>query len=103
MDVVERMSGDELARLEQRVAELERENQRLWRTNQALARERLGVADSAAAATLERIRTRSGLADAEPSIAQRIGARIWRVATLILPHGIVLMRMRLRDARVRDR
>jgi hypothetical protein len=96
------MSSDELSRLEARVAELERENQRLWRTNQQLARDRLGIADSAAAATIERIRAGGGSAHAAPTAIARLGGRIRRAFVLALPHGVVLMRMRLRSARNPD-
>jgi hypothetical protein len=96
------MTSEELSRLQDRVAQLERENERLWRTNQQLARERLGIADSAAAAALERSRA-GGQGDvAAPSSAARFFGRIRRGLVLALPHGVVLMRMRMRSARNPD-
>jgi SAM-dependent methyltransferase len=79
--------------------ELERANTRLWRTNQQLARGYLGTADSAAATTLARIRSRAELAEApaQPPLAARIGASLRRAVALLLPHGLVVLRDRLRN------
>jgi hypothetical protein len=84
--------------------ELERSNRRLWRTNQRLARGYLGIADSAAATTLARLRSRAELAEAELAEirAQQaprsagVQARLRRTIALLLPHGLVLLRDRLR-------
>jgi SAM-dependent methyltransferase len=83
--------------------DLERANRRLWRTNRQLARERLGVADSAAAATLDRIRSRAGPGLEGQGVGRRLGNRIKRAITLVVPHGIVLTVMRLRAERDRER
>jgi hypothetical protein len=83
--------------------DLERANRRLLRTNRELARERLGVADSAAAAALDRIRSRGGAGLAGQSATRRLASRVKRAVTLIVPHGIVLTVMRLRAERDRER
>ena len=80
--------------------DLERENRTLWRTNVRLARERLGVADSAAAAALQRI---DELAAAErrppppPAAPDRSpGNAAARIALNILPHAVTLWVIRFR-------
>jgi hypothetical protein len=87
-----------------RIAQLEHENTVLRRTNQRLAREKLAVADAAAATALRRRSHRDELpAGLEPVAA--IGARVARgAATLILnllPHALTLVLMRIR-ARLRQ-
>ena len=79
--------------------DLERENRVLWRTNVRLARERLGVADSAAAAALERI---DELAGAKPlplsTATDRSPARAAaRIVLNILPHALTIQVMRYRE------
>lgn len=77
--------------------DLERSNERLWQTNLRLSRERLGIADSAAAATVERLRRADEEAEAlrratpppQPLLV-RVGAALKRALVLILPHGLVL-------------
>lgn len=83
--------------------ELESENRTLWRTNQRLARARLGVADSAAAAALKRI---DELDQPQPRVARealkpipsmtRLGGR---VVLNLLPHAVTVVLMDLRARR----
>jgi hypothetical protein len=82
---------------EEYVRELEQAIRRLERTNRELARKHLGTADSAAAAALDRIRNRADAAAPQPGLARRAGSWIRRVLTMIVPHGLVLLRMRLRE------
>lgn len=84
--------------------ELERANRRLWRENRRLARERLGVADSAAASALERLRQADEAehrqaATGPRSAPRRIAAAIKRAVALILPHGLILRHQRRKDQR----
>jgi SAM-dependent methyltransferase len=84
--------------------ELERANRRLWRENRRLARERLGVADSAAASALERLRQadearRRYAVTGSTSAPRRAGAAIKRAVALILPHGLILRQQRRKDGR----
>jgi hypothetical protein len=74
---------------------LERENAKLRRANQQLARSRLGVHDSAAAAAL-RAEQRDRL---EPIAV--VGATVLRAVLttvlMILPHGLTLILLRIRE------
>jgi SAM-dependent methyltransferase len=76
--------------------DLERTNRQLWRVNRRMARERLGVADSAAAAALEQLR-RAEEAPREPPL-QSAPVRLWlavkRAIALILPHGLIVRQQR---------
>lgn len=80
---------------------LERENRVLWRTNVRLARARLGVADSAAAAALKRI---DALDQPEPAAVTPPGSpknplirAVARLALNLLPHAVTLALMRHRE------
>lgn len=78
---------------------LERANKRLWRTNQQLARERIGMADSAAAALLAKVPPdpeRQPASRSEP--LYRLGRRLRTVIGLIVPHGFMVLLAKLRDA-----
>ncbi len=79
------------------VRDLEQAVRRLEQTNRQLASGHLGIADSAAAAALDRIRNRTEHASAPPGPGRRAASRLKRIVTLILPHGIVLLYQRLRD------
>jgi SAM-dependent methyltransferase len=85
--------------------QLERANRRLWRTNQQLARDRLGVADSGAASAL-----RGKGPDEYPEWLEPVaagGERVFRgamkVLLTILPHGLTLIALRIRDRLRQDR
>jgi SAM-dependent methyltransferase len=90
--------------------DLERTNRRLWRTNLRLGRERMGIADSAAAAALERLRVADEAAERErerlPSPPSRLSStplgRFWasfkRSVALVMPHGLVVAKVQ-RDER----
>ena len=79
--------------------DLERENRALWHTNARLARERLGVADSAAAAALDRIDELEGAkrlplstaADRSPAKAAA------QIVLNILPHAVTIQVTRYRE------
>ena len=79
--------------------DLERANRRLWRENRRMARERLGMADSAAAAALERLRQADDARRGPVSLAGRIAAAVKRAIALILPHGVILAQQRRKDVR----
>ncbi len=94
--------------------ELERENRTLWRANLRLARERLGVADSAAAAALKRIdeldRARPPAAFPDPEPQEQSLARLGGKLVLnIMPHAVTVALMKLyrryraRQQRIADR
>ena len=82
--------------------DLERANKRLWRTNQELARERLGKADSAAAALLAKIPPDpAGDAPAPPSRWEpllRIGRRLRTAFFMIVPHGFLVLHAKIQQA-----
>jgi 2-polyprenyl-3-methyl-5-hydroxy-6-metoxy-1,4-benzoquinol methylase len=79
--------------------DLERANQRLWRTNQQLARQQLGIADSAAAATLDRLHRRVWeTTEAPPGLVRRVAGRLKRALAYVLPHGLVVLQAKLRAA-----
>jgi hypothetical protein len=85
---------------EERIAELERINAELRRVNQRLTRERLGTADSAAAARLAGpARVPSRAAEGVSHALWRTGVVIKRVILFVLPHGLTLL---LVSARGRD-
>ena len=81
---------------------LERANRLLWRENRRMARDRLGIADSAAAAALERLRRDDEQAarllaePPPPSLPRRVARAVKRAITMIVPHGLVVLRQRLR-------
>jgi SAM-dependent methyltransferase len=79
--------------------QLERANRRLWRTNQRLAREWLGVADSAAASAIKGTEP-----DEYPDWLEPVAARgapvvrgAMKILLTILPHGLTLILLRIRD------
>jgi hypothetical protein len=85
---------------EERIAELERINAELRRANQRLARERLGIADSAAGARLAGPSAGPPPAVESASRAlRRAGYYVKRVILYILPHGLTVL---LVAARGRD-
>jgi hypothetical protein len=96
VDSVERVTADE------RIAELERINAELRRANHRLARERLGVADSAAGATLDGpARNIPGPVAALTRAGVRVGRFLKAVLLNVLPHGLTVLlveaRSRLKD------
>jgi len=87
------------------VLQLEEENRQLARANLRLARERVGIADSAAAAALERLRR------AEEQAAIQVGARgalqrslrtLKRALAFIVPHGLMVLQQRVKEALSND-
>jgi hypothetical protein len=85
---------------DERIAELERINAELRRANQRLTRERLGIADSAAAARLSGpARVPSRAAEGLSRVLWQAGIVIKRVILYVLPHGLTLL---LVSARGRD-
>lgn len=84
--------------------ELERFNRQLWRTNQRLARERLGVADSAAATSLApRPRTLPGALQAVGAAGSRLAKGIAAVILNVLPHGLTMIVLGIRARQKEDR
>lgn len=79
--------------------ELERFNKELWRTNQRLARERLGVADSAAAARLAPRPRISRGAVALGAVLARVGKGVAALVLYILPHGLTRLVLEMRASR----
>jgi hypothetical protein len=80
--------------------DLERENRVLWRTNVRLAREKLGVADSAAAAALKRIDQLDAAERPSPPSAvpdRSPGNAAAKIALNILPHAVTLRVIRRRE------
>ena len=88
--------------LDARVAELERANDRLRRTNARMARERLGIADSAAAVAVERLRREDEarrlerLREPEPlSLPVRAWGSFKRKLAWLVPHGLIVLQQRM--------
>lgn len=83
--------------------DLERANKRLWRTNQELARERLGKADSAAAALLAKIPPEPEEEPPPPPSRWepllRIGRRVRTAVAMILPHGLLVLNAKYQEGR----
>lgn len=85
--------------------DLERANKRLWRTNQELARERLGKADSAAAALLAKVPPE--LADGAPPQSRweplfRIGRRLRTAFFMVIPHGFLVLHAKIQGENAAD-
>jgi len=87
------------------ILELERFNRELWRTNQRLARDRVGVADSAAAAVLAPGESRTRGIDAVATAVVRAARFVVTVVLTVLPHGLTMVitgiRARMREQRPR--
>jgi SAM-dependent methyltransferase len=91
------------------ILDLERENKALWRTNERLARDTGGIADSAAAAALTQQQDElpahlEPVAEVATRVAMGLGTRVanrlWIVVLSILPHALTLLVLRIR-ARLR--
>ncbi|MCD6015285.1 MAG: Methyltransferase type 12 [Solirubrobacterales bacterium] len=87
------------------MVDLEQQNRALRRANQRLARERLGVADSAAASVLRRERGR----ELRPGLERvagggtKVARGLATVVLNILPHAITLVLLRIRSRLRQDR
>jgi SAM-dependent methyltransferase len=85
--------------------QLEKANRELRRANLRMSRDRIGVADSAAAATVEQLRRAE---EAEPPRPPPRGplTRLWsaakRVVAMIVPHGLIVLQQRLKERLASD-
>ncbi len=80
--------------------DLERANRRLWQTNQQLARERIGKADSAAAALLARLPPDPDEGAQESprfESLRRFGRRTRTLLALLVPHGVMVLLAKRRE------